>query len=212
MRVTERQQILILVAITLLVGVLAVAGAAALPGLFRGNLDVQNYDAVFFENGTLIERYTYDVRSAGEYRMLYRYWNAPLTFGAVDRPHIEFLGMTAPPGTVGYVKDSWGEVRTASGAATPSDIATIRSLAFDNEVGLFKSGYFAPGTYTVEYRYRVRPPVEYDNQWAHLNLKLVDEHVPYRNLRITLPFAGVIEEVYTHPPTLEIERVPTISF
>lgn len=206
MRVTERQQILILVAITLLVGVLAVAGAAALPGLFRGNLDVQNYDAVFFENGTLIERYTYDVRSAGEYRMLYRYWNAPLTFGAVDRPHIEFLGMTAPPGTVGYVKDSWGEVRTASGAATPSDIATIRSLAFDNEVGLFKSGYFAPGTYTVEYRYRVRPPVEYDNQWAHLNLKLVDEHVPYRNLRITLPFAGVIEEVYTHPPTLEIER------
>ncbi|MCK8518558.1 DUF2207 domain-containing protein [Methanoculleus sp. 7T] len=206
MRVTERQQILILVAITLLVGVLAVAGAAALPGLFRGNLDVQNYDAVFFENGTLIERYTYDVRSAGEYRMLYRYWNTPLTFGAVDRPHIEFLGMTAPPGTVGYVKDSWGEVRTASGAATPSDIATIRSLAFDNEVGLFKSGYFAPGTYTVEYRYRVRPPVEYDNQWAHLNLKLVDEHVPYRNLRITLPFAGVIEEVYTHPPTLEIER------
>jgi hypothetical protein len=36
---------------------------------------------------------------------------------------------------------------------------------------------------------------------AHLNLKLADEHVPYRNLRITLPFAGDIEEVYTHPPT-----------
>ncbi len=58
----------------------------------------------------------------------------------------------------------------------------------------------------MEYRYRVRPPVEYDNQWAHLNLKLVDEHVPYRDLRITLPFAGDIEEVYTHPPTLNVER------
>ncbi len=203
---TERQQILILVAITLLVGVLAVAGANALPGLFRGSLDVEHYDAVFYENGTLVERYTYDVRSAGEYRMLFRYWDAPLTFAAIDRPHIEFLGMTAPPGTVGYVKDSWGEVRTAAGTASSADLATIRSLAFDNEVGLYNPGYFAPGTYTVEYRYRVRPPVEYDSQWAHLNLKLVDEHVPYRSLRITLPFAGDIEEVYTHPPTLEVER------
>ncbi|WP_214020983.1 DUF2207 domain-containing protein [Methanoculleus sp.] len=206
MRVTERQQILILVAITLLVGVLAVAGANALPALFRGSLDIEQYDAVFYENGTLIELYTYDVRSAGEYRMLFRYWDAPLTFAAIDRPHIEFLGMTAPPGTIGYVKDDWGEVRTAAGTATSTDLATIRSLAFDSEVGLYNPGYFAPGTYTVEYRYRVRPPIEYDSQWAHLNLRLVDEHVPYRDLRITLPFADVIEEVYTHPPTLEVER------
>ncbi|WP_292364882.1 MULTISPECIES: DUF2207 domain-containing protein [unclassified Methanoculleus] len=206
MRVTERQQILVLVAITLIVGVLAVAGANALPGLFRGGLEIEQYDAVFYENGTLIERYTYDVRSAGEYRMLFRYWDAPLAFSAIDRPHIEFLGMTAPPGTIGYAKDYWGEVRTAAGTATSTDLATIRSLAFDNEVGLYNPDYFAPGTYTVEYRYRVRPPIEYDSQWAHLNLKLVDEHVPYRDLRITLPFAGVIEEVYTHPPTLEVER------
>nr|WP_303714140.1 DUF2207 domain-containing protein [Methanoculleus marisnigri] len=206
MRVTERQQVLALVAITLLVGVLAVAGATALPGLFGGNQDVEYYDAVFYENGTLVERYTYDVRSAGEYRMLFCYWDAPLTFGAIDRPHIEFLGMTAPPGTIGYVKDSEGEVRTAAGTATSTDLAAIRSLAFDNEVGLYNPGYFVPGTYTVEYRYRVRPPIEYDDRWAHLNLKLVDKHVPYRSLRITLPFAGDIEEVYTHPPTLEVER------
>ncbi|MCM2465061.1 DUF2207 domain-containing protein [Methanoculleus oceani] len=206
MRVTERQQILILVAITLLVGVLAVVGANALPGLFRGSLDVEHYDAVFYENGTLVERYTYDVRSAGEYRMLFRYWDAPLTFTAIDRPHIEFLGMTAPPGTVGYVKDYWGEVRTAAGTASSADLATIRSLAFDSEVGLYNPDYFAPGTYTAEFRYRVRPPIEYDSQWAHLNLKFVDEHVPYRSLRITLPFAGAIEEVYTHPPTLDVER------
>jgi len=86
MRVTERQQIIILVAITLLVGVLAVAGATALPGLFQGDLDVQHYDAVFYENGTLVERYTYDVHAAGEYRMLFRYWDAPLTFTASCRP------------------------------------------------------------------------------------------------------------------------------
>ena len=206
MRVTERQQIIILVSITLLVGVLAVAGATALPGLFRGNLDVQTYDAVFFENGTMVERYTYDVRAAGEYRMLFRYWNAPLTFGPTDQPHIEFLGMTAPPGTVGYVKNLENEVRTAAGNASSSDLAIIRDLAFANEVGIYNPDYFAPGTYTVEYRYRVRPPIEYDEKWAHLNLKLVDEHVPYRDLRIILPFAGDIEEVYTHPPTLNIKR------
>ncbi len=206
MRVTEQKQILILVVVTLLVGALAAAGAVALPTLFPGSLDVRHYDAIFYENGTLIERYTYDVRSAGDYRMLFRYWNAPLTFTAVDRPHIEFIGMTAPPGTIGYVRDSSGEVRTAAGSANPQEIATIRSLALDNEVGIFNPGYFAPGTYTVEYRYLVRPPVEYDDRWAHLNLKLVDEHVPFRDVRIVLPFAGDIEEIYTYPPTLRIER------
>ena len=206
MRVTERQQILTLLAVTLVVGVLAVVGATALPALFSGDLDVQDYDAVFYANGTLIERYTYDVRSAGEYRMLFRYWDAPLTFEGIDRSHIEFLGMTTPPGTIGYTKDDRGQVQIAAGNPTSSDISTIRSLALDNEVGLYNPGYFAPGTYTVEYRYIVRPPVEYDGEWAHLNLKLVDEHIPFRNLRVTLPFAGEIEEVYTHPPTLEIER------
>jgi uncharacterized membrane protein len=206
MGMTERQQIAILVAITLLVGVLAVAGVNALGGLFQGNLEVQHYDAVFYDNGTFIERYTYDVRAAGEYRMLFRYWADPLTFMAIDQPHIEFLGMTAPPGTIGYIKDFEGEVRTASGMPSSADLATIRNLALTSEVGIYNPDYFTPGTYTVEYRYQIRPPIEYDDQWAHLNLRLVDEHVPYRDLRITLPFAGSIEEVYTHPPTLNVER------
>ncbi|MEG3056043.1 MAG: DUF2207 domain-containing protein [Methanoculleus sp.] len=92
------------------------------------------------------------------------------------------------------------------GARASSDLAVIRDLALADEVGIFNPGYFAPGTYTVEYRYQVRPPVEHDDEWAHLNLKLVDEHVPFQDLRITLPFAGDIKEVYTHPPTLDIER------
>lgn len=142
MRITERQQILTLLAVTLVIGgVLAAVGANALPALFRGgDLEVGHYDAVFYENGTLVERYTYDVRAAGEYRMLFRYWDAPLVFSAIDRPHIEFVGMIAPPpGTIGYVKDDrGGEVRIAAGISTSSDISTIRGgLAFDNEVGLY---------------------------------------------------------------------------
>jgi len=206
MRITERQQILSLLAITLVIGVLAIIGANALPALLKEDLEVEHYDAVFYKNGTLIERYTYDVHSTGEYRMLFRYWDAPLVFSPVDRPHIEFVGMTALPGTIGYVRDEWGDVQIAAGSATASEIRTIQNLAFDSEVGLFNPDYFAPGTYTVEYRYIVRPPIEHDDEWAHLNLKLVDEHIPFRSLRVTLPFAGEIEDVYTHPPTLAIER------
>ena len=185
---------------------MAVAGANALPGFFAGGLEVEHYDAVFYENGTLIERYTYDVSAPGEYRMLFRYWDAPLSFHAIDRPHIEFSGMTSPAGTIGYVRDYRGEVRTVAGTAGSDEVGTIQNLALDNEVGIFNPDYFAPGTYTVEYRYVLRPPVEYDREWAHLNLKLLDEHVPFRDIRVTLPFAGMIEEVYTHPPTLAVER------
>jgi len=206
MRMTERQQILTLTALTLLIGVMAVAGANALPGFFAGGLEVEHYDAVFYENGTLIERYTYDVSAPGEYRMLFRYWDAPLSFHAIDRPHIEFSGMTSPAGTIGYVRDYRGEVRTVAGTAGSDEVGTIQNLALDNEVGIFNPDYFAPGTYTVEYSYVLRPPVEYDREWAHLNLKLLDEHVPFRDIRVTLPFAGMIEEVYTHPPTLAVER------
>jgi len=85
MRMTERQQIFILTVLTLLIGVMAVAGANALPGFFAGGLEVEHYDAVFYGNGTLIERYTYDVSAPGEYRMLFRYWDAPLSFHAIDR-------------------------------------------------------------------------------------------------------------------------------
>jgi uncharacterized membrane protein len=206
MRVSERQQIIILVVVTLVVGVAAVTAATALPGLFEGNLVVEDYNAVFYENGTLIERYTYDVSAPGEYRMLFRYWNEPLTFTSLNRPYIEFVEMTVPPGTIGYIKDYRGEVRTASGTASPSDLAVIRDLAFENEVGFYNPDYFAPGTYTAEYRFVLHPPIEYDADWAHLNLKLVDQHVPYRNMRFTLPFADQIETVYTHPPTLQVER------
>ena len=206
MRMTERQQIFTLVVITLLIGVMAAVGANALPDFFAGGLEVEHYDAVFYENGTLIERYTYHVREPGEYRMLFRYWDAPLSFASIDRPHIEFAGLSAPPGTIGYVRDYRGEVRTAAGTPLIGEIETIRSLALENEVGIFNPNYFAPGTYTVEYRYVVRPPIEYDGEWAHLNLKLLDEHVPFRDIQITLPFADMIEEVYTHPPTLVVER------
>ncbi|MDD5419784.1 MAG: DUF2207 domain-containing protein, partial [Methanomicrobiaceae archaeon] len=205
MPLTERQQIALLFAITLAIGVLALAGAAALPSLLEGDLAVAEYEAAFFENGTLVERYTYQIETPGRYRMLFRYWEDPLVFDPISTPHIEFVGMDVPDGTIGYVRDYRGQVRTVGTA--PEDAASvIRNLAMESEVGFYNPGYFPAGTYTAEYRFIIRPPIEYDDDWAHLNLRLVDEHVPYRNLRITVP-AGYVEEVYPYPPTLNVEEV-----
>lgn len=205
MALSEKQQVAALVAITLAIGVLAFTGASALPGFLEGDLVVREYEAAFSANGTLVEEYTYDVRQSGEYRMLFRFWDAPLTFEPLNRPYISFLGLTAPGGTTGYVKDHTGQVRIV-GSADPGEVAVIRDLAFENEVGAYNPGYFPAGSYPLEYRFVVHPPIEYDDDWAHLNLRLVDEHVPYENVRITIP-ATFVEEVFLHPPTLEAERI-----
>ncbi len=206
MSLSEKQQVFLLLGITLAIGVLAFAGANALPGLFEGDLVVQEYDAVFSADGTLVEEYTYDVRQSGEYRMLFRYWAVPLTFEPLSRPYVAFGSIDVPEGTIGYVKNYNGEVRIGDGTASPAEIATIRDLAFESEVGAYDPGYFPAGAYTSTYRFVVHPPIEYDDTWAHLNLLLVEEHVPYENVRISIP-AVFVEEVYTNPPTLTQERV-----
>ncbi|MDN7024904.1 DUF2207 domain-containing protein [Methanoculleus sp. FWC-SCC1] len=206
MSLSEKQQIILLFGITLAIGILAVAGASALPALFEGDLVVQEYDAVFSADGTLVEEYTYDVRQSGEYRMLFRYWAAPLAFEPLNRPYIAFGSIDVPEGTIGYVKNYNGEVRIGDGMASPGEIAAIRDLAFESEVGAYDPGYFPAGTYTATYRFVVHPPIEYDDDWAHLNLLLVEDHVPYENVRINIP-AVFVEEIYTNPPTLTQERI-----
>ena len=71
---------------SLIIGIIGLFLVAIIPPLFEGNLVVDTYDAVLYANGTLTERYTYDVKTSGEYRMLFRSWNAPLTFGTASGP------------------------------------------------------------------------------------------------------------------------------
>ena len=78
--------------------------------LFDGDLTVSSYDAVLNEDGTLSEHYTYDVGSSGEYRMLYRIWESPLTLNTSTEPYIRLVSMTPAPGTIGYVKEDNGDV------------------------------------------------------------------------------------------------------
>ncbi|HUK38874.1 MAG TPA: DUF2207 domain-containing protein, partial [Methanomicrobiales archaeon] len=197
---SENRQIATLMAITLVIGVVALALSFALPGALEGNLAVDQYTASISADGTLTEHYTYDVKAPGVYRMLFRTWEVPVAGSALSQPSVEVIGMNVPAGTIGYYRDYQGQV-TIYGMSTDQDRSVIRSLVQDNEVGFYNPDYFAAGTYRVDYTFRLHPPIEYDTQASHLNLQLADQHVPYHSLLVSVPSAG-LTSVYPYPPFL----------
>ncbi|HMK15642.1 MAG TPA: DUF2207 domain-containing protein, partial [Methanomicrobiales archaeon] len=197
---SETRQIATLMAITLVIGVVALALAFLLPGVLEGNLVIDRYDAAISADGTLTEHYTYVVKAPGTYRMLFRTWEVPVSGSALSQPSVEVLGMKAPQGTIGYYRDYQGQV-TIYGMASEQARSTIRSLVQNDGIGFYNPNYFPAGTYDVYYTFRLHPPIEYDSRWSHVNLRLADEHVPYRSVTISIPAAGV-ESVYPYPPFL----------
>ena len=105
---TETRQIATLMAITLIIGVAALALALALPGALEGNLAIDSYDAAISADGTLTEHYTYVVKTPGTYRMLFRTWEVPLAGTSLTQPSVEVIGMHVPAGTIGYYRDYQG--------------------------------------------------------------------------------------------------------
>jgi len=200
----ETRELLILVVLAFILGAAAILISIGIPALIEGDLVITRYQATLQDDGTFTEVYTYDVKSGGQYRMLYRYWDDPLSSQPQNSPYIEFVGMEVPPGNVGYMKDAVGAVFLAGGN-NPEYSAFIRSMAEPSEVGIYAPEYFPAGTYTVSYRYMLHPPIEYDQRDAHLNLRLVNSHVPYRDLEIVLP-SRYAREVFPHPPSLSVSR------
>ena len=54
--------------------------------------------------------------------------------------------------------------------------------------------------------FEIHPPIETDEDVAHLNLKLAERHIPYRNVEIVFKDADYIEKVYPHPPHLKVSK------
>ena len=146
---SELKQIVSLVIISLLVGAGLILLAGALPGLIEGDLVVSHYDAVLHENGTLEEHYDYVVKNSGQYRMLYRFWEAPLLTIPSDKPYIEFVSLTNPQGTTGYVKDAGSNVIIVGKGGDTAQKGKIQQLAVLNEMGVFQPSYFNAGTYAA---------------------------------------------------------------
>ncbi len=159
---------------------------------YSGSLYVKNYNVYFSPDGNLTEDYEYVVN--GDYRYLYRTWNVPLLYNQdFNEPYIKLLEINGP--YIPYVKDYYGKVYASDYQST------IRSEAYRNEVGCFNPDGYEKGTYSIEYNYIIYPPVKHDDEFYHINLKLADEHVPYRSVAILIDnSSGNIVKLYSHPP------------
>jgi uncharacterized membrane protein len=202
--VDEKRQIAVLIAVAFGIGIAACILALAIPGMFEGDLVIAEYKAELGENGSFTERYVYEVKTGGQYRMLFRYWMDPLSIDPLGSPYIGFEDMDLSPGTIGYIKE-YDSTVTLVGSNNPADASFVRQMAENSEVGIYNPSYFPAGRYEVTYRYVLHPPLEYDDRNAHLNLRLVDRHIPYRNLAILVP-ARFVETIYPHPPSLQATR------
>ena len=204
---TETRQITTLVILAFLVGVIGVAIVDRLPTLMEGDVVVDDYLATLYQNGTLVEDYTYDVKVSNQRRMLFRTWEAPLSFDQFDSPYVRFIRASGPGNTIPYAKDYRGQIWMEDRFKNdPSVFGIVRSLADPNEVGIFKPDRFQAGKYRVRYVFEIYPPLECDNDLCHLNLKLANRHLTYRNVRLIIDDAGHVVVAYSHPPSLKEAR------
>ena len=155
----EEKQLAIFLIATFLVGVTGLL----LTGVIAGGKDtvyVKAYRADFYLNGTLSEHFTYEIREASKYRMLYRVWEAPLSFESLSVPFVEPLSINPPQGTVAYVKDHKGEVRIFENGAWKRSSRHQRHyygiwlLAERNEAGCYKPERFNAGEQEIKYVFR----------------------------------------------------------
>ncbi len=194
----ERNQIGLLLIITL--GLAFAVNIVPLLYSFEGDAVVSDYSAVFYSDGTLEETFTYKINVEGK-RFLFRFWEDRLSMTQIPSAHIMLVDIEAPQGTIRYVKTYTGQL--SSFDDSNADIHfQIDQLAYNNEAGAFKPGGYEIGEYTVKYTYLVKPPLEYDDEYAHLNLKLATEHLPYKKVRVAFENPGYILNSYPHPPTL----------
>jgi uncharacterized membrane protein len=203
----ETKQIITLAIVTLFVAISGIALIEYIPSAFEGDIIVDRYVATYLTDGTLIEEYSYEIKKSNQYRMLYRIWEAPLLQGKLEQPYIEFLNSSSKKEMILYMKNFLGSTKVSEPYRNQTrTINTIKSLAELNEVGGFRSQRFDSGEYTINYVFKIHPPIEYDEEICHVNIKLANQHVKYRNVTLIIEDVGYIEEIYSHPPTLQMFR------
>ena len=178
--------------------------ATAADTMLRANpyLSVSSYEATLYDNGTFTEQYTYDVKISGKYHMLYRSWEEPLLFTTPTQPSVMIVSVSPLSGGIGYAKDDSGNVVVYGDSSATSYKSTIDQSAQNDEVGIYSSGFFPAGQYTVAYTYVLYPQIEYEGGTNHFNLKLAGRsHIPYNNIKITIRADG-IQQVFAYPLTL----------
>jgi uncharacterized membrane protein len=171
--------------------------------LFKDLTAVYNAEISLGENITLKEKYTYYVKNSDRYRMLFRFWEVPLTAEKkLRKPHIFLQNIDSPYRW--YVKDYYGNVY---GDLDKNAENFVRQKAFKNEVGIVQPSYFTKGFYNLSTRYILYPPIETDGNFMHINLKLAQKHIPYTKIKITVKDSkNSIVEIFPHIPVYSIRR------
>lgn len=212
---SETRQIAIVIASVFVIGILGLLLTGGLPGVEAGlslpsgsviagkDVYVDDYSADLYLNGTLKERFVYNIDAAGKYRMLYRSWTTlPVYQGNPGRPYVEPLGIVPPGGSIPYIKDQSGKVNITSEDEASIGLASdINSLAEPNEVGCYRPQRFDNGRYRIDYLFRIHPPLECDSEYCHWNLAFADKHLPYRQATITIHDPeNLIVQLFPHMP------------
>ncbi|HWQ67108.1 MAG TPA: DUF2207 domain-containing protein [Methanospirillum sp.] len=200
---SETRQILTVLLVTLLISCIGILISSSIISLLEGDLVVDTMQAEYSFDGSLTETYQYQVRSDDTYRSLNRNFLAPVSMTPLSSPYVRFIGVTAPKGAVGYMKDYSGKVTMEGG--TSESQALIRQRASNNEAGAFKQDYYQKGSWSVLYTWQISPPVERGIDADHLNIDIATSHIPYSSVRITFPADNVIS-VYPHPADLTVTR------
>ncbi|HIH44395.1 MAG TPA: DUF2207 domain-containing protein [Candidatus Methanoperedenaceae archaeon] len=221
---SEKKQIAILLVVVTLIGMAGLfltGGFSNIIGICTfgcGDVYVDSYSADLYLNGTLEETFVYRIEESDTYRMLYRNWKVPLSYGSPGdkttswgitvgkTPHVELITIDSPDGAIPYIKD-FQENTTILSDSNQEYASQVSSLASMNEAGGYKSDRFKAGTYRIRYVFKVFPPFECDSEYCHLNLKLTDDHLPYDRVTVTIHDPdGFISQVFVHSLAQEVRK------
>ena len=201
---SETRDLIKLITLVIVLGLIGI-GLAHWIGELRYYEDLTvDYSAKLNISDVLIleEHYIYHVSNDNKYRMLFRIWKAPMLFEKVEIPCVVFVyGKTDG---IPYAKDYYGNVRVWGDGVVKSLVA---ELAERNEVGFVNPSRFPTGDYEALYLFEVYPPIQTDGAYDHINIKLADEHVPYKSVTIQIydPNDAVVK-LYPHIQDCSIHK------
>lgn len=204
----ETRQLAVVLAAIALVGLIGLALVMyIMPMLDQGDAVVDQYHATWYANGTLVEDFVYDIKVSGVHSWLYRSWDDVLSLTSINQPHISLVSISAPPGMIAYAKDYSGSIWVSPPYDQVRSVTSaVMSDAGLNEVGCYDPSTLDAGTYNVRYVFYLHPPVQYDANLVHFNLKLASTHIAYSVVTITIENANYVETLYPHPPLLQMTR------
>ncbi len=155
----------------------------------------------------LKEEYVFNVKEPKKYRMLYRFWEAPILYNEnADYPFIKVTDVSSEFNW--YIKDTNGNVFTNYKTEDKSLVEFIKNKGYKNEIGIINLNYFQTGKYKLNISYKIYPPLNTDQNYIHLNIKLADKHIPYEKVKIKIddPYSYIFK-LYPHMPDYKILKL-----